>query len=211
MIKQYILGLYDAIHVPDSRPGRARGDCDAARLTPDTHPDRHIRSRLPFAFLLSVFVAGTVDAQGKAHPCAPVNVQRACDEWRQEMARLNAPKGPQPPRGTDQTLTMVNNSSWPVDGTAIFYMPYWPSDSYTGTAETPVQPILPKSNVSITGYGTTGDSPYVPMTSTFVTTDRGTLTLPTTGSLRGSQWTNNVYKLTLTDGPQATGTWSCGS
>lgn len=160
-----------------------------------------MRSSVSLVILFGVLAAGTAGAQGKAHPCAPIKSQQACDEWRKEMARINAPKGPQPPRGTDQWLSIVNNTSWPVTGTAIFYMPYWPSDSYTGTAENTLQAIAPKSSVSIKGYGTTGDSPYVPMTSTFVTTDVGTLTLPATGSFRGGQCATNSYVLTLNDGP----------
>jgi hypothetical protein len=105
------------------------------------------------------------------------------------------------PAGPTIWVTIVNKSSWPVSGTAMFYLPDWPGHR-DPWANVDIPAIAPKGTYSVNCTRTSGDSPYVTITSTYATTDVGTLTLPMTGSYRSAQCATNSYVLTLTDGAQ---------
>ncbi len=166
-----------------------------------------MRRRLSLIAVLLFAATGTLGAQGRrSNPCSnmangrrvPVDTAE-CSGFRRRMAREDSIR--LGPAGPTIFVTVVNKSSWPVSGTAMFYLPAWPGHR-DPWANVDVPAVASKGTFSVNYPRTSGDSPSVSMTSTFVTTDVGTLTLPTTGSLRSAQCTTNSYVLTLTDGPQ---------
>jgi hypothetical protein len=122
-----------------------------------------------------------------------------CNGFRRRMAREDSIR--LGPAGPTITVKVVNKSSWPVSGNAKFYLPDWPGHR-DPWADVDVPPIAPKGFLTVSYMRTSGDSPYVTITSTYATTDVGTLTLPMSGSYRSGQCTSNNYILTLTDGAQ---------
>jgi hypothetical protein len=103
------------------------------------------------------------------------------------------------PAGPTIFLTVVNKSSWPVSGSATFYLPPWPGHR-DDTVDMDVPGIAPKASWSVNYTRTTGDSPYVWINSTYATSDVGALTIPASGSMRSGPCASNSYILTLTDG-----------
>jgi hypothetical protein len=166
-----------------------------------------MRRSLSLIAVLLLASTASLGAQGRrANPCSnmangrrvPVDSAQ-CAAFRRRLAKEDSIRlGPD---GPTIWVTVVNKSSWPVSGSATFYLPPWPGHR-DDTVDLDVPGIAPKGSWSVNYTRTSGDSPYVIINSTYATSDVGALTLPASGSARSAQCANNNYVLTLTDGAQ---------